>query len=279
MIEVTVTPSETVSMGRGPTRGSWVPTHTHIPGTVLRGALARAWLIEHGRTEPGSPQRDKFCALFERGVRFGPLFAPGSMVVPLSVRRCKYRSIPECAQVWHDEAEQTTPPAACEHCGGPLEPGRGEVEFVVTGSPVRRRTRVALDKQETAREGMLYDRDEIPADPQRSFTGRITGGGDWLHQPHELFIGSKLSTRGAADYLPSPGQDRPVPDKPERRLVLRLLSPAILVDECGRPTLEPNPAALQQALGCGVRIERRWTRRERLHGWHAASDTDRKSVV
>lgn len=267
MIDVTVTPSENVTMGRGPARGPLVTTHKHIPGTVLRGALANAWLIEHGKHAAKSPE---FVNLFERGVRFGPLFAPGSSVTPLSVHRCKYRSTEECRWTWYDEASDCLP-AACEHCSGPLERGRGEVEFL-TDSPVRRRTRAALDEDETASEGMLFDRDELTPGAGRCFVGCITGGGGWLQQEHELFLGGKRSTSGAATYVPSLTAEPSLPDLSGGRLVLRCLSPAIFVDESGRPTLEPDVNRLSATLGCALRLEHKWVRRDRINGWHMASE-------
>lgn len=275
MPEVTVTARQPLALGTRPRAGAPAPTHRYIPGSVLRGALAAAWITEHdgptGKDEPPAEFRD----LFERDVRFGPLFTAGSTVVPLSVLHCKYQRDDACARVFRDEAfgEDTD---RCPHCDGLLERGKGEVTSFGAGTPTSRTTRVALTVAETAEEGLLFTRDEIrhrdaAGEPVR-FTGRIIGGGDWLLGQRPVLLGGRRSTSGLANYLGEPDQPAAAPEPTGRRLVLRLTTPALLVDDAGRPARCPDTTLLIRLLGVDVRVTRSWTRWERVGGWNAAAD-------
>ena len=276
MPEVTLTANQPLALGARPRAGAPTLSHLHVPGSVLRGALAEAWIIEHGEPSRAPDLRPAFIALFERGVRFGPLFAPGSTVVPLSVLRCKYLPTSACTGVWCDEAYNEVP-AACPECAGPLVYGRGDVEFVSgsAGPPTTRTTRVALTADGTAKENHLYTREAIApygADgAPRRFSGRIIGGGDWLLGERRLFVGGRRSVAGVADYLAEP--DTPgAPDAEGDRLIIRLMSPAVLVDHAGRPSSEPDTNLLSELLDAQVNIGRTWIRRTRVGGWHAVAD-------
>ena len=277
MPEVTVTARQPLALGTRPRAGAPAATHLHIPGSVLRGALAAVWIADHnapiGRDEPPA----EFVNLFEREVRFGPLFAPDSTVVPLSVSRCKYRPTDDCHSVWCDEAFEEVP-TRCPHCGGPLARGRGEVQsFADTvGELTTRTTRVALTPEETARDGALHTRDalrhrDVRGEPAR-FVGRIIGGGDWLIGEHRLLLGGRRSTSGLADYCGTPDSPQPIPEPTGNRLVLRLETPAVLVDGAGRPTDHPDTTLLTELLGVSVSVDRQWVRRDRVGGWNAAAD-------
>ncbi|MCP2170354.1 type III-B CRISPR module-associated Cmr3 family protein [Goodfellowiella coeruleoviolacea] len=283
MLDVVVTAQQPLALGRGTSAGASAPTHRHIPGSVLRGALAAAWIAEHGEPTRESGLRDEFVALFERNVRFGPLFAPGSTVVPLSVLRCKYQRDNSCAQIWHDEAfsdEEITEEVkektrVCESCGGPLARGRSEVEFL-PGDAIVRSTRVALTAEGTAQDGALYTRDELAhrdtTGAPRQFVGRIVGDAPWLAQARTLFLGGRRSTSGAVTYQADPAAPKPVPPLTGRTLVLRLLSPAVFVDKAGRPSSQPDEHVLTELLGVTATVAHSWIRWDRVGGWHAAAD-------
>lgn len=277
MPEVTVAAHQPLALGTRPRAGAPAPTHLHVPGTVLRGALAARWLIDHGVTHDREPP-EEFQDLFERDVRFGPLFAPGSAVPPLSVLRCKYHPEPDCERARWDEAFDDVP-SRCPHCDGALARGRGEVEVFGAGHDALgvRTTRVALTAEETAADGALYTRDALrhrgPTGEPMTFTGRIVGGGDWLLADHPLVLGGRRSTSGLADYHATPDRPRPPAPPVGRRLVLRLDSPAVLVDAAGRPADRPDLALLGALLEVRVTtVDRAWVRRDRVGGWNAAAD-------
>jgi CRISPR-associated protein Csx10 len=297
MPEVEVTLHQPAALGRRPSGGTAVDTYRHIPGSVLRGALAAAWIRKHG--VPASAEarlREQFVTLFERGVRFGPLLAPGWDVVPLSVLRCKYRPYLECRNTLTDSAQEPEPSDSaaasvnCTVCQGPLTVGRGEVEPVnaplqgddSAGSATVRTTRVKLTDRETAADGMLFTRTALShrtSDGRaRTLTGRIVGGGPWLMGTHRIQLGGRRSTGGDASCRIEPDTTTHQNAGPALtllegyRLVLRLTSPAIFVDDYGRATDQPDRAHLQHLLGIEVPAPARsWTRRELTGGWHAAT--------
>ncbi|GAA0543976.1 type III-B CRISPR module-associated Cmr3 family protein [Actinomadura livida] len=284
LITVTATARQALAMGRNPTAEASIPTHRHVPGSVLRGALAAAWLAENGEPEPGRPgraripaaRRAEFAEMFEGAIRFGPLLAPGSYVAPLSVRRCKYPKDPHCAAVAVDAAFLEEVSNRCPSCDGALEAGRGEVENL-PANVLTETTRVRLTDGETAAEGMLFTRQAMQSTPGRALTltGAIAAAHgdvpDWLKQPRRVLLGGRRSTGGAADLATGHGRAEPAADG-DGRIVMRLLSPAVLVDAAARPAREPDAGLLSEILGVPVTVARSWTRVTTAGGWHAASN-------
>src|SRR5690606_4729206 len=121
--------------GRRPRETGAIDTHRHVPGSVLRGALANVWIREHGPLhEVSEEKRAEFLYLFEGPVRYGPLFDTASGIVPLSVVTCKYRPYEKCHSFYHDRADPDAASTAsdelrCRHCRGRTQSGRGDVEF------------------------------------------------------------------------------------------------------------------------------------------------------
>lgn len=222
MFDVQVTAHQPLALGVRPAGTAPVPTRLHVPGSVLRGALAAAWIAEYGLpTKVPASKRREFIALFEGYVSYGPLFATGSQVVPLSVLRCKYR---RCATVVDEAFDDTGDNPSCG-CG-PLAPGRGEVEFTgaAAGRPVTQSTHLQIDDDRgTAEEGLLFTRRVLAhrdADgAERTFHGRISPGADlpdgaaaWLGDTRRLRLGGRRGTSGAVTYtptLPTPSRHRP----------------------------------------------------------------------
>ncbi|MEV3952789.1 type III-B CRISPR module-associated Cmr3 family protein [Streptomyces albogriseolus] len=288
MLDVRVTAHQPLALGVRPTGTAPVPTQRHIPGSVLRGALAAAWIAEHGLpTKVAAHKRQEFIALFEGDVSFGPLLADGSRVVPLSVLRCKYGRCPEVVDEAFAGPDQGT---SCE-CG-PLSSGRGEVEF----APSERRlitqsTHPQIhDESGVAEDGLLFTRRALTHRDangmEREFHGRVTPGGDlptdaanWLSRARPLRLGGRRGTSGAVTYTSRPAM--PVMPETAQRIALRLTAPAILIDSSGLPLDLADLNALRDALDAELttllggsqvtRVERVWARRERVGGWHAAS--------
>lgn len=300
MPEVTVVARQPLMLGARPTAGSPVVTHLHVPGSVLRGALAAAWIAEHGTPQSLEGElRQRFLDLFEGKVTYGPLFAEGSAVIPMSVLRCKYQPLGSCRQEMYDEAFPEGGAArVCGQCEGPTEPGKGGVEYF--GPPGRlttETTRIAIDNATgTADEGQLFTRQglwhrEADGEPRR-FIGRIGIPQDlsgparaWLSTARPLRLGGRRSTGGGVEYALSgeaaAGKTMPRTGTPGALLALRLLSPAILVDDSGLPLDPADHVALLRmlteevapVLGVDIRrVVQVWARRERVGGWHAASN-------
>lgn len=291
MLEIQVTAHQPLALGVRPVGNAPVPTQLHVPGSVLRGALATAWIRDHGLpVKVSSDLLRDFIDLFESDTVYGPLFAAGSGIVPLSVRHCKYGS---CPGVHPDDAfpaEEATD--HCPSCGGPLTAGRGEVEFFGTSTQNVIVQSVHLeidDRTGTNADGALYTRRALShreaSGQERQFHGRIVPSPNlspraaaWLALQRPLRLGGRrgtsggvtCTTRAATPSLPATAD----------RIALRLQSPALLTDSSGIPLDLSDLPALAEALNeelsapLGTRITgvaRLWARRERAGGWHAAS--------
>ncbi len=289
MLDVQVTAHQPLALGIRPAGTAPVPTRLHVPGSVLRGALAAAWIAEHGLPTKTSPaRRREFVALFEGDVSYGPLFATGSQLVPLSVLRCKYRSCDVTVdEAFNDRAGELS-------CGcGPLAYGRGEVEFTgsAAGRLVTQSTHVQIDDaRQVAEESQLFTRRALThrdaTGDERVFNGRVTpcgqlpdGASAWLAGSRRLRLGGRRGTSGAVTYTPRAAAAVAPPTG--QRIALRLTAPAVLTDPAGLPLDLADRQALYAALDeeltpllGGARItavERVWARREGVGGWHAAS--------
>jgi CRISPR-associated protein Csx10 len=247
-------------------------TLPYVPGSTLRGALASVWIQQNGVPGRDNPRREEFISLFERDVRYGPLFQDGSAVVPLSALWCKYPATAACRS-WSADAATEDDTAVCPHCGGATEVGKGEV----TGVQAQRILRTRLDDDGRAMDGHLYARQELAAG--LTYRGHLAGTHPWLQEPKEIWLGGRTSTRGLATFGLTPEPELPgklaVPASPrsDGALVIRLTSPAIIVDDAGRPSLDPVPEILR-VLGLpenSQEVARCWTRPVRVGGWHAAS--------
>jgi CRISPR-associated protein Csx10 len=243
-------------------------TQNHIPGTVIRGALAVAWIAEHGPPINGSPGRDEFIGLFEGGVRFGPLFS-GTEVVSLAVVGHKY-DVTDCAIAEYDRALNDDVPARCPDCGSPFEQVKG-MRGTVT---VNRRTSVAIAPSDVAVRGQIVSRDTLGEGQE--FSGTITADApellDRLARISSVRVGGRRTTHGMASVRIQDGRPAQTAQRrPDGKVIVRLRSPGIFVDDHGRPIPEPNPAELEEVLGSPATVLRRWTRWQTAGGWHIAS--------
>jgi CRISPR-associated protein Csx10 len=250
----------------------------YVPGSVLRGALASVWIGEHGIPDAANRRREEFIALFERDVRYGPLFQDGTSVVPLSAIWCKYPATGACRE-WSADAAVDGEAGTCPHCGGGTETGRGDVAGVRT----RRVLRTELDGDGRPLDGHLYARHELEAGV--AYRGHLAGDHPWLRETREVWLGGRTSTRGLATVQVSFGSDAvpvvPASARADGALVVRLTSPAIIVDDAGRPTLDPVPEILRVLgmPGSAVEQTRCWTRPVRVGGWHAASGLPKPAEI
>ena len=48
MLDVVVTAEEPLALGVSPESGNVIDSWAYVPGSVLRGALAAAWIASHG---------------------------------------------------------------------------------------------------------------------------------------------------------------------------------------------------------------------------------------
>ena len=246
-------------------------THRHIPGSVVRGAFAGAWLARHGSVPAEGRRRDEFVALFEGGVRFGPLTA-GVGYRPLSVVAHKYGPNDGCTITEVDLALDPNHDGRCPDCGARLEPKPGLVDTVA----VSRRISVAIGRDGVARPGELFARDTLQRG--QTFLGELIADTsdllDALTDLGPLRLGGRRTTHGGARpriaSRPA-GSEESVEVRADGCLVLRLAGPAVLVDDEGRPRDRPSDGELERLLGVPASVEQCWSRWERVGGWHAAS--------
>lgn len=272
MSELILTLSQPAQIGDRARKDFVLSTLEHVPGSVVRGAFAAAWLSRHGAPEPGTPERREFLDLFEGGVRFGPLLRDGTEFMSLAVFGHKYDPDTDCRTVDYDRAlSDEEPPPYCPDCDSPIEQRRG---LHGTRTAPDRRTSVAIGESGTAVPGQLFTRELLPAG--QAFRGSLTAAPAQraaLAALGPVRIGGRRTTHGLAQVSIREGGTPPaVQRRPDGDLVIRLRSPGIFTDDYGRPARIPSPAELRAALG-GVpaRVVRSWTRWEQAGGWHAAS--------
>lgn len=249
-------------------------TMEHVPGAVVRGAFAAAWLARNGVSAPGTPGRAEFLRLFEGEVRFGPLLSPGTEFLPLSVVTHKYPPQDDCAETEYDRALTEDVPLHCPDCGSPLEQLKA-----LRGDrpPVRRRTSVSVGESGVARRGVLFTRETLEAGQE--FRGPLVADDPSLLAVlaglGPVRIGGRRTTHGLAEVSIRDDAGRPPQPAVQRRddgkLVIRLGSPGIFTDSHGRPRRDPDPAELTEVLGTPAHVEAAWARWQQAGGWHVAS--------
>lgn len=269
--KVTVTLEQPVHAGTGPLPDYRNPTHDHIPGSVLRGACAAAWIRALGAPEPGTVHRQSFLEAFESDGVFGPLHRAGSLPVPVSVLVHKYQEEQTCQRLWWDRS-LGAPETECPDCGQNLEAAKGGPHEW----PARlQRTRAALSTDGVAEDEKLYRKDSL--DRRQAFTGWVSAGavrafevgGESLQR---LWLGGGRTTGGLARVTVDPDAQPEELETDGSAVILRLASPAIFVDAAGLPADVPSTAQLRSILGMGaVSVVGSWMRWGEAAGWHAAA--------
>lgn len=271
MSELVLTLRQPAQLGDKARRDNVLSTMEHIPGSVVRGALAAAWLARNGISRPGTREREEFLGLFEGGVRFGALLRPGTEFMSLAVVGHKYEPQQSCRKVDYDRAMGDEPPAYCPDCDSPLEQLRG---LKGKRDAPNRRTSVAISPAGTAEERALFTRETLAAG--QDFRGTVTALDDTLLKIVEdlgpVRVGGRRTTHGLADVTIAHDASPPVPERrPDGKVVIRLRSPGIFTDPYGRPSRDPSEDELAEVLGVRASVVGRWTRWEQAGGWHVAS--------
>ena len=273
MSELTLTLRQPAQIGDRAREDFVLSTMEYVPGTVVRGAFAGAWLARNGVSAPGTPGRAEFLRLFEGGVRFGPLLRPGTEFLPLSVVTHKYPELDGCAEVEYDRALTGDAPLRCPDCDSPFEQVKG---LRGTRPLVRRRTSVGVGEAGVARRGVLFTRETLEAGQE--FRGSLVAGDPALLGVlaglGPVRIGGRRTTHGlaAVGIRDADGSLLPTAQRREDgKLVIRLRSLGIFTDPCGRPRSAPDPAELAEVLGTPARVEHGWARWQQAGGWHVAS--------
>ncbi len=96
---------------------------------------------------------------------------------------------------------------------------------------------------------------------------RLPDAVEWLRKKLQFSVGGQRTTHGRVEWELTSAPQLALPTLD--RVVLRLTSPTILVDDWGAPTLNLR-AALQQVPDAG-RIVKTWTRPTLVSGWHGVA--------
>lgn len=274
MPRVALTLRSPAAIGDLPGSGFVRPSLSHVPGSVLRGAVAAAWL------KAGRSVDETFLSAFERDVVWGPLYLPGSEPQPMSHWVHKYAPDKECPAFWDEASEEVPEGRRCPECDDPLEPSKGQV------FNVRRTldTHVQL-ADGRAVDGALFARERI--DRGQMFVGSVHHlngrGADSLNDvwltlgcgregtSGRIWVGGRRSTDGGRADLELKGDAGAVGRASNDRVVVCLLSPGIFVDDYGLPVGEPRSDEISEVLGVGAGVARSWVRWTTVGGWHAAA--------
>ncbi|MBO3752844.1 hypothetical protein J5X84_42920 [Streptosporangiaceae bacterium NEAU-GS5] len=274
MRDVIATPHQSLLVGGLAEVGFYKQSVPYVPGSTVRGALAATWIRDHGVPGRDNPRRDEFVELFEGEVLYSPLMQDGTAVIPLTALRCKYPKDDAC-QAWSADAAVDGPSLTCPQCRGGVETGKGEV----TGVASRRVLRTQLGDDGCAVDGHLYARQELSH--ERTYHGRIIGTHPWLEEDKEIWLGGRTTTSGRTTFRTVPADGTPVGPSPraDGALVVQVTAPALIVDEIGRPSLDPATEILRILDGPTRAVTRTWTRPQRVSGWHAASGLPKPTEI
>ncbi|WP_433678309.1 type III-B CRISPR module-associated Cmr3 family protein [Nocardia sp. CA-119907] len=267
---VTATLEQATALGKR-SRGDYRnDSFDHIPGAVLRGACAAAWIRRHG-----APTADDavFAEIFDGAGTFGPLHSPQSLPLPLSIRTHKYRPTEDCTQLWWDQAlgpQSTT----CPDCHQDLQDSKGAA---IGNTAVSVHVHAALDATGVAKDGSLFQTTALAAGTQ--LTGWVSGPAvTGLYDSHgqpipRLKLGGGRSTAGGAILTVDPeATPQALEVRGDGAVILRLASAAVFVDDFGFPADRPAESELRAVLGCAdAEIIQAWTRWTDIGGWHIAS--------
>ena len=271
---VTVTVVDPVMIGAGPEKANHAACLDYVPGGVLRGALATRWIREYGR--PAGAKKEQlaeFTELFETSIVYGPCHSDVDQIQAVSQMFLKYGDPTDDTPAVIDLAS----PQTNSQLGGRNLNGYTAGKGTNRATPLTTVTRTALEANETALDASLFSRDAIK--PGTIMRGRITGQHKWLNSlgsnSFRVRLGAKRSTNGRADIAVVPTEFEPTSIDTSEPFVVRLISPAIMVDRFGRPQPRFTRWSLARALKVedptSIEVLDQWTRPDVINGWHVAS--------
>ena len=264
---ITLTTQQRVSLGMGAENAFLTRSHPYIPGSVVRGALAAAWLREGIDRDLG------FEMIFETG-RFSNAWPEGVEVQSQSVLRTKYGTNTsdddrDLAFTTNANSTDHAPKPSEEALKGGFDYSRGFGQLrrrTVTATAMKPRKHVALDRA-------LYRREAL--EKGTVFTGTLILP-EGAELPEEftkintIYVGGRASVMGRTTLEIQRSDPPRIPTSNE--VVIRTLSHSILVDDFGVPMTSFSEAL--EARGVSVIKNCCWADRVEsgvAGGWHAAS--------
>lgn len=273
-----------------PRAGNHQDSRSYVTGSTLRGALAARWIAEFEKPN------EVFQELFLSALAWPALIPAGHVVVPMSVRRCKYRRLMECQSVavdtfspdLGDSLSSMARDLGCPHCNGPLELAKGELAAFHPQARFTKMSRTAteLTDDETVSAGDLFTRDGLAA-------GTLLCGSTPIHEPLSdtarrwvsslegatIRVGGRRSVAGALQItsLSWPETTAPPALQSGSRIAIRLQAPAVIVDSHGATSTEVSDALSNTKLDARVRVIPgvSHVRPSILGGWNALAGVPR----
>lgn len=275
----TLTTDRPISAGATDARGNLQRVHRLIPGATVRGALAALWWRDHDVADP--QHQAAFSGLFDMGLQVGQAVPEDYELISASANVCKYEPEPGCASVVLERGlpDTTSIWSTCPHCGGPLDRAPGwRRRPSSSATRVTSRTRSALAANETADKGNLFTRQALTGEAGRlTLVGQLTlpdgATPDWLKGSVVRIGGGRSLDYGRCTITLTESTGMPLPAN--ETLLVRLASPAVLLDAYGGPDLSEAAlvAELRRVSGDHVEVsaDPSWLRTEPVSGWHMRS--------
>lgn len=288
LFEVVVVARQPLFLRSAPRAGNRQSTSVNISGSTLRGAFAALWLADHDQPDP------VFYELFDTGVVWPTLRPQGHVVVPMSVRRCKYRSKPLCFTIAVDTfASESTADASqgdirCPHCAGPLELSKGDLVATDPLAPANTitRTSVELDHDETAKDGQLFSRDALSSGTRLDGRAPLPTllspeAKKWLDglAGRRIRVGGRRSVAGTVTIDRIAWPTLPAPDATAigQQVALCVETPTVVLDHYGATTTQPDQLLRGTVLEGLLRVlaSSSFVRPETVGGWNALAGLPR----
>lgn len=289
MRTISITLDAPVTIPDGPPRGNISRTRSYVPGSVFRGAMAGLWITKHGVPDPDNPLRGEFIELFEGSVRWTDLRTEHTSPTPPSVVECKYKPDLACEEFSYDAAVESGSdlPVECPECHGPTARGKGRTR----GLRLERHTRTAVTSLGTGRTGTATDEtlhtvDSIPAGTV--LTGVVhTSGSDTAAQfidsinGQAIRLGRRKTIQGRATINVTNAETVIPTIRADGRIIVRLVSDAIIIDDAGRSLRRFDQAEFRNVLGDDtLEIDpTSWVRTGSIGGWHNAAGLPKPAEV
>ncbi len=297
-LELTFTLETPTCLSSTPAQGNEVQTLRYIPGGVVRGMLANAYLRRKQKAD--GQFRDLFS---ESGLQFGNLLPLSAEVLPLSAYTCKRapgftnERLPD--GTWAHGVFNLLFESLdggqhqCSKCDHALTPLKADFYTAATGNDfhslhlsVTIHMRTSVGHGGGAREGFLFAQEELAAGTR--FRGLALGGPELFAALQQalgletdpvliVFTGRRRSGKGKlelqVDTLPK--EDKEVffswGQRPGVWAALKLASDLILVDRLLRPITVLDEDILHEHFGLPasqeVRIEKAYVAWRRVSGW------------
>lgn len=287
VLNLSVAARQALFLRSAPRAGNHQTTATSVSGSTVRGALAALWLADHDQPD------DVFRELFEGGVAWPALRPVGHVVVPMSVRRCKYRPQPGCEATAHDtfmspSRQPDQPEPTCTVCGGPLELSKGDLVATIREAVPETvtRTSVQLEDSETAKDGQLFSRDALAAGTRLDGAAPLPRplshpARRWIEglEGRTLRVGGRRSVAGAVrvEHVAWSSLATPAATPTGTQVALRLVTPAVVLDAFGATTTQPQHLLRGTVLEHHLKVNAAasFVRPEIVGGWNALAQLPR----